>query len=407
MSARPRILVTGASVAGPAAAFWLARAGYEVTVVEQAPELRRGGQNVDVRASGREVLRLMGLEDAVRERTTGEVGTRFVAEDGAIVSEFGVQDGEGHDGPTAELEILRGALSEILIEACPESVDWRFGTSVLGLDEHDAGLAVELSDGTREEVDLLVVAEGVGSRTRRLVLGDEPREKALGMYSAYLTIERTADDDDWWSWLIVPGARQAGLRPDDEGTIQAMLSFVVDSPRLEGLDDRKLRDALREEFADVGWEVPRILDGLDRADDLYVDYLRQVVCPTWRRGRVCLLGDAAWCVTPIGGGGTSLAITGAYVLAAHLSQVGVGGHEEAFARYEAWMRPLVEEAQDLPPGAPKIAAPTTRAGAQLLKWGTKVAALPVVQSVASRLTSGPESGRELPPFTPAGPAAQG
>lgn len=399
---RQSVLVTGASVAGPAAAFWLDRAGYDVTVLELAPELRPGGQNIDVRATGREVLRLMGLEDAVRARNTGEIGTRFVSEDGSVVSEFPVQDGEGHDGPTAELEILRGALSQVLADACPASVSWRFGASVTAVDDEDDGVHVELSDGSRERFDLLVVAEGVGSRTRSLVFGDEPEEKALGMYCSYATIERSADDDQWWSWLVVPGARQAGLRPDDEGTTRAMLNFLADSPVLEGLDDSARRAALRERFADVGWEVPRILDGLDSSDDLYVDWLRQIVCPTWHRGRTVLLGDAAWCVTPIGGGGTSLAVTGAYVLAAQLSQVPAGRHEEAFAAFEEWMRPLVDDAQQLPPGVPNLAAPTSRAGAQLLKWGTRVAALPVVQGVASRLTSGPEAGRELPGLVPGG-----
>lgn len=394
MTEPQRVLVTGASVAGPAAAFWLARAGYDVTVVERAPELRPGGQNIDVRASGREVLQLMGLEDAVRARNTGEVGTRFVDEDGTVVSEFAVQDGEGHDGPTAELEILRGALSEILVQACPDEVTFLFGEHVVSVQERDDHVEVELSDGSVEHYDLLVVAEGVGSHTRGLVFGDEPHEKPLGMYVSYGTIERTEDDDAFWSWLIVPGARQAGLRPDDEGTTRAMLNFLADSPVLEGLDGTELRAALRREFADVGWQVPRILDGLDASDDLYVDYLRQVVCPTWHRGRVVLLGDAAWCVTPIGGGGTSLAIAGAYVLAAFLSQT--DDHVAAFARYEEWMRPLVEKAQDLPPGVPSLAAPKTRAGAQALKWGTKIAALPAVQSIASRLTSGPEATRELP-----------
>ncbi|MET0952245.1 MAG: FAD-dependent monooxygenase [Aeromicrobium sp.] len=390
-----RVLVTGASVAGPAAAYWLDRAGYAVTVVEQAPELRRGGQNIDVRATGREVLQLMGLEDAVRARNTGEVGTRFYDEAGTVVSEFPVEQGEGHDGPTAELEILRGALSELLVEACPESVTWRFGLSIAALDDTGDGVGVEFSDGTHGRFDLVVIAEGVGSRTRGLVFGDEPEERPLGMYVSYATIPRDSADDDWWNWLVVPGSRQAGLRPDDEGTTRAMLNFLVDSPVLEDLDDDQVRTALRQEFVDVGWQVPRILDGLDAADDLYVDYLRQVTCPTWHRGRVVLLGDAAWCVTPLGGGGTSLAITGAYVLAAYLSTT--ESHEEAFARYDEWLRPLVEDAQDLPPGTPRIAAPETRAGAQVLKWGTKIAALPAVRSLASRLTSGPQSPRELPP----------
>jgi 2-polyprenyl-6-methoxyphenol hydroxylase-like FAD-dependent oxidoreductase len=391
-----RVLVTGASVAGPAAAYWLAQIGCDVTVLEDAPALRTGGQNIDVRASGRDVLRLMGLEDAVRERNTGEVGTRFLDEGGAVVSEFPVDDRDGSDGPTAELEILRGALSQVLVEACPDTVTWRFGDQIAAVTQDGDGVDVEFAGGAQERFDLVVVAEGVGSRTRRLVFGDAPQERALGMYVAYGTIERTPEDDDWWRFLIVPGSRQVSLRPDDEGTIRAMLTFLTDSPQLGDLDDTGVRAALREKFAGVGWEVPRILDGFDTTDDLYVDYLRQVRCPVWHQGRVCLLGDAAWSVTPIGGGGTSLAVTGAYVLAAFLSQAETGGHEEAFARFEAWMRPLVEDAQDLPPGVPRIAAPQTRAGVQILRWGTKVAALPVVRSLASRLTSGPETDQDLP-----------
>lgn len=388
-----RVLVTGASVAGPAVAYWLAKTGCEVTVVEQAPTLREGGQNIDVRATGREVIRLMGLEDAVLERNTGEVGTRFVDEAGAVVSEFPVDDRAGSDGPTAELEILRGALSRILVDPCPETVEWRFGDRVVAVTQDDHGVDVELEHGGAQRFDLVVVAEGVGSRTRRIVFGDEPEERALGMYVSYGTIERTAEDDDWWRVLVVPGSRQVSLRPDDLGTIRAMLNFLVDSPVLADLDDVEVREALRDRFADVGWEVPRILDGLDKADDLYVDYLRQVRAPVWHQGRVCLLGDAAWSVTPIGGGGTSLALTGAYVVAAFLSQA---GHQEAFTRYDEWMRPLVEDAQNLPPGVPRIAAPESPAGVQVLRWSTKVAAVPAVRTLAQRLTSGPESGQALP-----------
>lgn len=398
MTDTPRVLVTGASVAGPAAAFWMAKAGCDVTVVEQADHLRPGGQNIDIRATGREVLQLMGLEDAVVAHSTGEIGLRFYGKDGNVVSEFPVQEGEGHDGPTAELEILRGALAKVLVEACPDTVDWRFGRTVVAVDDGPDGVHIELSDGSSERYDLLIVAEGVGSHTRHLVFGDEPKQKPLGMYVSYATIDQTPDDDQWWNWLIVPGARQATLRPDDEGTTRAMLNFRADTPVLDGLEGDQLVDALRDIFGDLQWQVPRILDSLATSDDLYVDWSRQIVSTTWHRGRVCLLGDSAWCVTSLGGGGTSLAIVGAYVLAAYLTQH--TSHTEAFEAYEAWMRPIVEDAQHLPPGTPALAAPATRAGAQALKWGTKIAAQPVVQSLTSKITAGPETQKQLPTFSP-------
>lgn len=395
-SERPSVLITGASVAGPAAAYWLAEAGCQVTVLEASAGPREGGQNIDVRGTAREVLRLMGLEDVVRSRNTGEVGTRFVDEQGGVVSEFPVGDGTGHGGPTAELEILRGALAHVLVEACPADVRWWFGDRISSVSQGRHGVDVELASGTSHRFDILVIAEGVGSHTRELVFGSEPEERELGMYVTYGTIPRTSEDDDWWRALVAPGGRQVSLRPDDEGTMRAMLNFRVETPVLADLDMAGVRSALRERFADVGWETSRILDGLDSAEDLYVDWLRQVVCPTWHRDRVVLLGDAGWCVTPIGGGGTSLAITGAYVLAAFLSQAGAGAHDEALSRYEEWMRPLVEKAQDLPPGTPRIATPETRAGVQALRWGSRIAASTVVSGLASRLTSGPEAERDLP-----------
>ncbi|MCO8274951.1 FAD-dependent monooxygenase [Actinoplanes sp. TRM 88003] len=384
-----RILVTGAGIAGPAVAYWLAEAGFEVVVAERAGALREGGQNIDVRATGREVIRRMGLEDAVRGRNTGEIGTRFVTEAGSVVSEFPVG---GDGGPTAELEILRGALSRLLVDACPEDVDWRFGAEIVAIEQDDHGAEVTFATG-RERFDLVVIAEGAGSATRRLVFGDEPRERELGMYVTYGTIEREPQDDNWWNFLVTPEARQISLRPDDVGTMRAMLNFRADTPVLEGLSAYETRRELCRRFADLGWEVPRILDGFEVADDLYVEWLRQIQCPAWHRGRVVLLGDAAWCVTPIGGGGTSLALTGAYVLAAFLSR---GEPAEAFARYEEWMRPLVDDAQQLPPGVPRIAAPESWAGVQALRLGTKVAALPLVRTLAGRLTSGPVAERDLP-----------
>ncbi|WP_436536258.1 FAD-dependent oxidoreductase [Actinoplanes sp. HUAS TT8] len=398
MTSGRRVLITGAGVAGPAAAYWLARAGFEVTVVERAPHLREGGQSVDVRSTAREVIRRMGLEQAVREHNTGEVGTRFVDESGATVSEFPVRAGSTTDGPTAELEILRGTLARILADACPGSVNWRYGDRITAVTQDDQAAYVEFAGGPRERFDLVVVAEGVGSATRRLVFGDETREHTLGMYVAYGTIEREPNDDDWWRFLVTAGARQITLRPDDVGSMRATLSFRVDEPVLAELDPYATRRQLCRRFADLGWEVPRILDGFEATDDLHVDWLRQVHSPSWHRGRICLLGDAAWCVTPIAGGGTSLALIGAYVLAAYLSRSGDGGYEQALTGYETWMRPLVDKAQKLPPGVPRIAAPRSRAGVRLLRWGTKVAAAPLVQNFSSRLTVGPSAQQPLPPW---------
>lgn len=394
-----RVLVTGASIAGPALAFWLDRAGHEVTVVEQAEALREGGQNVDVRGAAREVVARMGLLEAARGRSTGEVGTRFVDEAGRTVSEFPATPGAG-DGPTAELEILRGALSRLLVDACGERVTWRFGDSVASSTQDAGGVDVRFDSGASGRFDVVVAAEGVGSPTRDR-LGLDAGVTPLDMYCAYGRIPRTAADDDWWRVLVLPGARQVHLRPDDVGTVRAMLTFREPSGRHRDLDRDAWVALLRDRFERVGRQTPRILDGLAADPDLYVEDLRQIRAATWHRGRVGLLGDAAWCVTPVGGGGTGLALIGAYVLAAELTRT-PGHPDAAFAAYERFMRPVVAGVQDLPPGVPGIANPSSRAGVSALRLATKLAALPLAQRAVRAVTGGPGRGLVLPDM-PVGP----
>src|SRR5499425_3717795 len=108
-----RVLVAGASIAGPALAHWLRRRGAEVTVVERAPELRPGGQAVDARGVTREVIRRMGLDAAVRAACTETAGAYTVDVDGNVLETFRADD-HGGDGYISEIEILRGDLSRVL-----------------------------------------------------------------------------------------------------------------------------------------------------------------------------------------------------------------------------------------------------------------------------------------------------
>lgn len=96
-------VVTGASIAGLSTAFWLRRAGWDVTVLERAPQFRDGGQNVDVRGLARDVLERMGLLDAVRAANTTETGTVVVNADGTVRA---MLPADGPEGATAELEVL-------------------------------------------------------------------------------------------------------------------------------------------------------------------------------------------------------------------------------------------------------------------------------------------------------------
>lgn len=391
---KPRtILISGASIAGPALAFWLRRYGLRPVVVERAPQLRLGGQNIDVRGAGRVVARRMGIEADIRAATTGERGLHFVDADNRTLAEFpaGTSD---TDGPTAELEILRGDLAQILYERTRDQAEYIFGDHIVGLRDSEARITASFASGDSRDFDLVIVADGIRSRTRTLVFGDEPEIRELGLYTAYLTIPRVASDDAWWRWYNAPGGRTINLRPDNVGTTRATLSFMFEAPGYERLGADEQKQILRRVFRDAGWQAPRVLAALDDAPDLYFEAIGQVRAPRWSRGRVGLVGDAAYCASPISGMGTSLALAGAYVLAGALARH--EHHGAAFAAYEAVMRPYVDRAQQLPPGAPRLAHPKTRAGIALLNAGARLAARVQATGIARKMFSPPADELDLP-----------
>ncbi|WIB60171.1 FAD-dependent monooxygenase [Curtobacterium sp. MCLR17_007] len=394
-----RALISGASIAGPTLAYWLHRYGWETTVVERAPELRLGGQNVDVRGAGREVARRMGVEDDIRAATTGEVGTRFVGRNGVTSAEFPAGTSDS-GGATAELEILRGDLAALLVQRTAGDTEYRYGDRVTAVHDDAAdGIAVSFEHGQEERFDLVVAADGLRSSTRDLVFGDEAEIRPLGLETSWATIPRTATDDDWWRWYSAPGGRSVTLRPDPHGTIRAALSVVT--PRDRATTQRRRspdeqRAHLRDVFTGAGWETERVLDAIDLADDLYFESIAQVRAPRWSSGRVALLGDAAYCASPVSGMGTSLSLAGAYVLAGEIA-----AHvdlRDAFGGYERVMRPWVERAQQLPPGTPRLANPVTRAGVTAFGLAVRVGASPVAGRIAGHLFTPPAEAIDLPDY---------
>jgi 2-polyprenyl-6-methoxyphenol hydroxylase-like FAD-dependent oxidoreductase len=364
-------------------------------VVERADKLRDSGQNVDVRGAGRDVLRRMGLEQTVRAAGTGEVGLRFVDDAGRAIAEFPV--GPRGDGPTAELEILRGELARILVDSCCDAVTFEFGVHIASVEQDAAGVGVTLTDGSTRRFDLLIIAEGIRSTTRNQVFG-EPDYRDLGYYTAYCTLARDTDDDQWWRWYSTTLGRTVQLRPDNVGTTRACLNFPSAPTGLDTVDREAQTRALRTVYADVGNAAPRVLDQLaDDPSNLYLDRIAQVRMPSWSSGRVVVVGDAAYCATPISGMGTSLALIGAYLLAGELAAT--ADHTEAFASYETLMRPIVDKAQKLPPGAPRIINPTSRIGVRILRTAVRVAATGPARALAARMTSSSEDAApKLPDY---------
>ncbi|MEV7098801.1 FAD-dependent monooxygenase [Amycolatopsis sp. NPDC051045] len=341
-----RILVAGASIAGPALAHWLHRRGAEVTVVERAPGLRPGGQAVDARGVTKEVIRRMGLDAAVRAARTETAGAYIVDVDGTVLETHRADD-DGGDGYISEIEILRGDLSRVLHDDTRDRVEYVFGDRIAELTQDADGVDVTFAGGARRRFDLVVGADGLHSALREMVFG--PRERFirhLGHVLAFYTVPNEFGLDRWLIEHQEPG-RSAGLRPIQDATrAMAMFSFASAGFDVDYRDVEAQKRLLRERMAGLGWWTPRILAHLDDTPDFYLDQVAQVVMDRWSSGRVGLLGDAAFSSSPLSGQGTGLALVGAYLLAGELAAAG-WDPAAGFAGYETRMRSFVEANQEI------------------------------------------------------------
>lgn len=336
----------------------------------------------------------MDLFEAVRARTTTETGTVLVDARGGVIAEL-PSDGPG--GATAELEILRGDLARTLLDHLPDGVDLVYGDAIASVEDSRDGVTVVTAGGASFTADLLVIAEGVRSRTRGMVFGDGVvDQRDLDVTMVFGTIPRTDRDDDRWRWHNAVRGRQIHLRPDPYGTIRAILAYSPGDDVI-GMTRDKTLDAVRARYAGAGWEAPRVLEALAASSDVYVDQLQQIRMSTWHSGHVVVAGDAGWCVTPMGGGGASLALTAGYVLAAQLATA-PADQDAALAAYEAWLRPLVDDVQDLPRGLQHFAYPQSRAALVLRGVVGRILTSRPFRPLAAKLTEVAETTRALPPL---------
>jgi len=339
--AQKKTLVCGAGIAGPTCAYWLQRYGYSVVLAEQARTLRDGGQNVDIKGAGQRIIREMGIAEKTEARNTNEQGQKYVDAAGNVIARFP----KGAFGTlTSDFEILRGDFAQILFEATQATCEYRFGTHVTNLEEKEACISVTFNTGHLEDFELVICAEGIGSRTRKMILSEETRYRYLGAYISFFKIPRQPEDDDWACTVNGKGGTFITLRPGNDTETTVLITFLRDTSNVAGDDASDRLKLLTEALRGRGTVADRILADLHTVRDFYFGPMSQVQASRWSKGRFVIVGDAAYSPTPFTGEGTALAMVGAYVLAGEISRC--SNYAEAFLRYEQLVRPYVERSQN-------------------------------------------------------------
>lgn len=353
------VLISGGGIAGPALAHWLARSGYRPTIVEWAPAPRPGGQTVDLRGAGRTVVERMGLLPAVRAVTVEERGVAYVDTNGRSLGQMSAE-AFGGEGVVAEIEVMRGDLAQVLLDAAQDGVEYRYDDAVTAIEPAEDGVVVRFQRSVERRFGLVVGADGLHSGVRALAFGPEERfVRPLGCVTAFFTVPDRYGLDGWMRMYNAPGTMLA-LRPDRvSGQVKALMGVRTPPAGVHRRDPVAQRALLTRTFAGTGWVADQVIADLQDSSDLVVEEIGQTRMDSWSSGRVVLLGDAAWCPSPLSGLGTSTALVGAYVLAGELARA-AGDHRSAFAAYEDVMRPYLAQAQELPPGGVNGFVPRTR-----------------------------------------------
>ena len=357
MSKPLNILISGSGIAGSVFASCLLRAYKDaiITIVERAPSLRLTGASVDIRTSAVDIIKWMGVETQIRKHATNEEGIAFVRANGRPIATFRATGRSDIQSLTSEYEIFRGALAKIFIEPVAQRVKFIFNETVDKYEQGEEGVLVTFASQKKETYDLLVAADGLGSKIRGSMLNKSPREQIHdeGVHAAYFTVKKDLlEGSRLAKWRNMTGGRCVFLRPDPDpaGRTRANLLNVTWS------GDTKMKDRLNqaldkgnesymqlmeELYHDADWLTPEVLQEMRESDDFYCSLFAQVRSPRLHDGRVVLLGDAGYATPSLG---TSLAIVGGYVLAgellSHPSDIGT-----ALTQYEKLLMKFVRASQ--------------------------------------------------------------
>jgi len=351
------VLISGAGIAGSALAYWVARFGHSATVVERSGSLRSSGAPVDIRRPAMPVVERMNIVSRLREAST-------VVSGWSLLDEAGERSAYVDVGTLwrlrNEIELPRGDLSTILYEASRDSAEFLFGDSITSLAQDGGGVDVVFERSRPRRFDVVIGADGLHSRVRRLAFGPETQfVHHAGLYVASLPLPRSIDPGRDIIMLNAPG-KTVALHPSRDSPLALLIFWHPEIPDFDAWQTEQHKRILETTFGNLGWRVPDILAAALASRELWFDAVSVVKLANWARGRVAVLGDASSCAS-LFGDGSSLALAGAYALAAALADHPTD-HEVAFGQYQMVHGKLVAPRLKALSLAAAFLVPRTRAG---------------------------------------------
>lgn len=375
------ILISGAGIAGTALAFWLKKFGFHPTLVESAPKLREGGYAIDFWGAGVDVAEKMeilpdlekaGLDidevsiiDRDNKRKCGINYTRLKE----------LMNGRAYT-------LLRSDLAKIIYSKLDKDTEIIFGDSIARIEPYPTHNKVTFRSGMTRDFDLVIGADGLHSKVRELIFGEESQfEKFYGYYTASFTIAESFPGANQFLMYNIPGKQTAIYTTGDKHTTTTF--FIFTSPEKLAVshnDTAAQKEILKKEFQSAGWKCPDLLSKMDTSPDFYFDVVSQIQMKAWSKDRVSLVGDACDCPSLLSGQGSTLAMTGAYILAGELKEAN-GDYSTAFARYESIFKPFMEDKQKMAQQFSKSFVPQSGFGIWIRNVGIKFMAFDFISKM--------------------------
>jgi 2-polyprenyl-6-methoxyphenol hydroxylase-like FAD-dependent oxidoreductase len=374
------VLISGAGIAGTTLAYWLKKFGFNPTIIEHAPKLREGGYAIDFMGAGYNVAEKMGIIPALEKVAINISKVAFVDKNNEEKGSMNYEKIKELMNNRA-LTVLRSDLAKVIYESLNNEVEIIFGDTIDKIEQKGESVSITFRNGQNRSFDLVVGADGLHSNVRNLIFGNEAEyEKYYGYYTSSFTLENYPVKDRAFSMCNIPG-KQAAVYAYSETKTATFFAFTsAEKLKYDHHDVEKQKEILKNEFMDMGWKCPDILSRIDSSSDFYFDSISQIKMDKWSKGRVTLVGDACDCPSLLSGKGSTLAMTGAYILAGEL-KLANGDYKAAFTQYENIFKPFISKKQKSAEGFAKSFIPKSNFGIWIRNQALKLMSLSFISKL--------------------------